>query len=290
LKSPGNKFSVPALFSDRQLREEVIKLVQTTCQKLPRNASISDIENCFPLRVYEDILPLDKDGAYIEEESKIVINKLVTSEERRQFTLYHELVHYLIRSDNDLYSYLHDAYPKTMHFDRTIELVCNIGAAELILPRENVRSLIAQKGFSLSLLLDLCQLGRVSGPAALIQLVECAPNQCYGVVCEHGILPIPADSNQKTFVDQSATNTLYILYEIWSPTVRYPIARFTRIPKDHMLFRNAPDQTIFKGKDRIPFRSGKNWQVPCEVCVFRNNIYALFHVTPPPDVQQPRLF
>ena len=277
------------LFSDRQLREQVIKLVQTACQKLPRNPSISDIESCFPIRVHEDNLPLDKDGAYIEQESKIVINKLVTSEERRQFTLYHELVHYMIRMDIDLYSYLHDAYPKTTDFDSTIELVCNIGAAELILPRENVRSLIDQKGFSLSLLLDLCQLGPVSGPAALIQLVECAPNQCYGIVCEHGILPILANSNQKTFVDQSPTNTLYILYAIWSPTVRYPIARFTQISRDHILSRNASDQTISKGKDRIPFRSGKNWQVPCEVCSFRNNIYGLFHVTPSPDVQQPRL-
>jgi len=280
---------VETLVSDRQLREQVIKLVQTACQKLPRYPSISDIESFFPLQVHEDNLPANKDGAYIEQESKIVINKLVTSEERRQFTLYHELVHYLIRLDNDLYSYLHDAYPKTTDFDRTIELVCNIGAAELILPRENVRSLIDQKGFSLSLLLDLCQLRPVSGPAALIQLVQYAPNRCYGVICEHGILPISANANQKAFVDQSPTDTLYILYAIWSPSSQYPIARFTRISKDHILFMNLSNQTIIKGKDRIPFRSGKNWQVPCEVCFFRNNVYGLFHATPPPNVQQPRL-
>ena len=176
-----------------------------------------------------------------------------------------------------------------MDFDQTVELVCNIGAAELILPRENVRSLITQKGFSLSLLLELCELGPVSGPAALIQLVGCAPNQCYGVVCEHGIPPILANSNQKTFVDQSPKNTLYILYAIWSPSAQYPIARFTRISKDHILFMKLSNQTIIRGKDRIPFRSGKNWQVPCEICVFRNNVYGLFHATPPPNVQQPRL-
>ncbi len=277
------------LFSDRQLREQVIKLVHTACQGLPRNPSISDIESRFPLRVHEENLPPDKDGAYIEEESKIVINKLVASEERRQFTLYHELVHYLIRLDDDLYSYLHDAYPKTSDFDRTIELICNVGAAELILPREHVRGLIDENGFSLNLLFDLCQSHLVSGPAALIQLVQCAPNQCYGVICEHGILPTSPNVNQKAFFDQSPVNTLYILYAIWSPSAQYPIARFTRIPKDHILFMHLSNQIIVKGKDRIPFRSGKNWQVPCEVSSFRNNVYGLFHVTPPPNIRQPSL-
>lgn len=280
---------MPTLFSDRELRERVIKLVQIAYQKLPRNPSISDIERCFPLRVYESDLPPDKDGAYIEQESKIVISKLVTSKERRQFTLYHELVHYLIRLDDDLYSYLHDAYSKTTDFDRTIELVCNIGAAELILPRANIRRLIDEKGFSLSLLFELCQLHPVSGPAALIQLVQNAPNQCYGVVCENGISPISANANQKAFVDQHPMHTLYILYAIWSPSAQYPIARFTQISKNHILTLSLANQTIIKGKDRIPFRSGKNWQVPCEVCFFRNNVYGLFHVTPPPDIQQPRL-
>jgi hypothetical protein len=281
---------VQTLLSDRQLREQVIQLVQTARQKLPRNPTVSDIENSFHLRVCEEDLPLIKDGAYVEQESKILINKLIKSKERRQFTLYHELVHYLIRLDDDLYSYLHDAYPKPDDFDRTIELVCNIGSAELILPREDVRSLISQKGFSLGLLLDLCQLGPVSGPAALIQLVECAPNRCYGIVCEHGSPPALTEVHQDTFIDQQQTVALYIIYATWSPTVQHPIARFTRISKDHLLSIGASSQEVIKGSARIPFRSGRNWQVPCEVCSFRDNTYGLFHVSPPPDLKQPRLF
>jgi hypothetical protein len=278
-----------ALLSDRQLREQVIKLTQTACQKLPRYPSISDIENCFSLKVVEGDLPIDKDGAYIEQESKIILNKLVTSDERRQFTLYHEVVHYLIRLDDDLYSYLHDAYPIATDFNRIVELLCNIGAAEIILPREYVRSLIDQRGFSLKLLLDLCQLNSVSGPAALIQLVQCAPNHCYGVICERGVIPTPENSNQEAFVHSSPTSAMYVLYAVWSPSAQYSIARFTRIPNDHILFRSSTNQMVIRGKDRIPFRSGKIWQVPCEICFFRNNIYGLFHAAPPPNVQQPRL-
>lgn len=276
--------------SDRQIRERVIKLVQVACQSLPKNPMIADIETKFALKVCDELLPPDKDGAYVEQESKIIISNRMTSKERRQFTLYHELVHYLIRLDDDLYSYLHDAYSDSDDFDRTIETLCNIGAAELILPREGVRDLIEKKGFSLGLLAELCELGLVSGPAALIQLVECAPNKCYGVVCEYGPLLSTMEADQLAFVDQEQTNALYIIYATWSPTVQYPIARFTRIAKDHLLFAAVSSQGIVKGRARIPFRSGTNWQVSCEARLFRGNIYGLFHVTAPPSTQQPRLF
>lgn len=276
--------------SDRQIRERVINLVHVACHQLPRNPTASHIESQFSLQVYDASLPADKDGAYVEQESKIIINNRITSTERRQFTIYHELVHHLIRLDDDLYSYLHDAYSDSDDFERTIETICNIGAAELILPRDDVRNLVEKSGFSLGLLPELCHSGTVSGPAALIQLVECAPNQCYGIICENGIVPSAGYNDQPSFIDQEQTKTLYILYATWSPAVKYPIARFTRIPKDHLLATGTSGQSIVKGIARIPFRSGTNWQTPCEVCSFRNNIYGLFHVTAPPNPEQPRLF
>ena len=278
------------LWSDSQLREQVVNLALKARQILPDLPSAADVEKCYPLTVQEDILPLDKEGAYIAQESKIIINKLITSTERRQFTLYHELVHHVIRQDDDLYSYLHDAYPNTSDFDRVIELVCNIGAAEIILPRETVRNLIDQKGLSLSLLPELCQSKAVSGPAALIQLVQYAPNQCYGVVCERGELSSIADSKQQAFLPNAASNGLYILYAMWSPSVKYALARFTTITSNHLLSQAANTQKLVKGMDRIPFRSGTDWQVPCEVVTFRNKVYGLFHVSQPQNPQQPRLF
>jgi len=276
--------------SDRQIRERVIMLVQGACHGLPKNPAISDIESHFGLHVRHESLPVDKDGAYIEADSKIIVNNRIKSKERRQFTLYHELVHYLIRLDDDLYSYLHDAYSDSDDFDRTIETLCNIGAAELIIPRQDVRDLIEKKGFSLGILAQICELGPISGPSALIQLVECAPNKCYGVVCENGPLTSSINVNQAAFVDPEPASGLYIIYAAWSPSVQYLLARFTRIAKDHLLFRALSSPGIVKGIARIPFRSGANWQVPCEVCLFRDNIYGLFHITAPPNTQQPKLF
>lgn len=276
--------------SDRQLRDQVINLVLIARGKLPNNPSASDIETCYSLQVNEESMPLDKEGAYIEDKAKIIINKLIKSEERRRFTLFHELVHHLIRLDGDLYSYLHEIYTDDAIFDRTIELLCNIGAAEFILPREQVREVIENEGFSLQLLLKFCEERKVSGPAALIQLIQCAPNKCYGVVCEYGLSATSNSVPQPAFVQQSTGQHLYILQAMWSPSAEYPIARFTRIPDDHILANGLLSKEAIRGVDRIPFRSGKDWRVPCEVQFFRQNVYGIFHASSPPNPMQPRLF
>lgn len=281
--------SNPTIISDRELREQVICLVQSARAGIPQNASEQAIGGKFGLEVTEGSLSNDKDGAYIENEAKIIINSIVTSEERKLFTLYHELVHYLIRQDDDLYSYLHETYPSSTDFDKTIELVCNIGAAEFILPRDKVRSYIEKDGFSLELVQKICHQGCVSGPAALIQLVQNAPHRCYGVVCEFGITPNTAIKNQQAFIQKQQINTLFILYAMWSPSARYSIARFTQIPKDHLLMQPMLEENLIKGKERIPFRSGKNWQVPAEATSFRGKVYGLFNVSLPPNHQQLRL-
>ena len=279
-----------SLLSERKLREQVISLVEHARQRLPNNFSIVDIEHCFGLQKVDEALPLGIDGVYIEGESKIIINKEITSQERQQFTLYHELVHHLIRKDADLYSYLHDTYNKNDNFDKTIELICNIGAAEFILPHDNVHELLNAEGFSLRLVPLLCQKRRVSGPAALIQLINCAPNPCYGVICEYGLSPIQTHHYQQTFSHKGPIHNLFILYAMWSLSAKYPLARWTTIPKEHLITLAHLEKRFVKGEDKIPFRSGRDWRVPCEAIFFRNNVYGLFNVTAPPDPQQPKLF
>ncbi len=275
--------------SDRQLRERIIDLVQAACSELPPSPAVSDLESKFGLTIAYEVLPIDKEGAFIEEKSKIIVNRLITSDERRQFTLFHELIHYLLRKDDDLYAYLHETYRNEDSFYKTIEYLCNIGAAEILLPRQTVREVIDRQGFSLELLINFCESRQVSGPAALIQLIQYAPNECYGVICEYGNPQNPTTVEQGAFVGKNTLPYLYIRYAIWSPSARYPMARFTRIPSNHILTSGLRDRNPIKGVDRIPFRSESDWKVPCEVQFFRGNVYGLFHASPPPSTIQPRL-
>ena len=67
------------------------------------------------------------------------------------------------------------------------------------------------------------------------------------------------------------------------------MARFTQIEKNHLLMHAYKQDDLIKGIDRIPFRSGTDWQAPAEAFSFRGKVYGLFNVSPPPNPQQLRL-
>lgn len=274
------------IISERQLHERIIYLVQRERRRILPGSSNEEIAKEFGLRLRVDTLPIGKEGAYIESDAKIILNCGITSVERLQFTFYHELVHHLIREDDDLYSDLNETYVSDADFDKAIEKFCNIGAAELILPRDIVRSSITNNGFSINLVPQLCLAHRVSGPAALIQLVQYAPDRCFGVVCEHGLSPIMERQNQKVFFHLTQAESLYILYAMVSPGQKYSLARWTVISKNHLLAMAYETKNYAEGIDRIPFRSRKEWLAQCQALFFRGNVYGLFIIESPPSNQQ----
>lgn len=277
------------LISERELRERVLALVDSARSQLPAGAAPERAAQHFGLQVRSGDLPIRQDGAYLEDSRTIVINRIVTSKERRRFTFYHELVHHIIRQVDDLYSYLHEAYAEPARFESVIELLCNVGAAEFIIPRDQVRGLIELEAFTLTHLPRLCTNRAVSAPAALIQLVQCAPHRCYGVVCKVGVPPTSTLNAQQALMPKPTNPSLYILYATWSPSARYSIARYTSLPSDHLLSQAYQDRGFISGEDRIPFRSGIDWRVPCETMYFRGKCYGVFNANPPPNPDQPRL-
>lgn len=278
------------LIPDRELRELVIELASRERKKLTERPTRTEIQEIFNVTIVESQLFDGQDGAYDSGSKKIILNSLVSSSERKQFTLFHELIHHLLRRDDELYAYLHETYRDNNSFVRTVELLCNIGAAEFILPRERVRGAIQNDQFSLTLVPELCKTPFVSGPAALFQLIQNAPHRCYAVVCDVGLRPSKNQSNQVAFLKRQNVSGLFIQYAIWSPSANYSIARFTTIPKDHILNNGLNSTELIKSKDRIPFRSGKEWPVDCEVLKFRGSVYGLFNVEAPPNYQQMQLF
>ncbi|MDF1500750.1 MAG: ImmA/IrrE family metallo-endopeptidase [Anaerolineales bacterium] len=275
--------------SESELRGCVIDLVDAARAQVPAGITPEEAVRRFGLRIRLGDLPDGKDGVYIKDSKTIVISQVVTSKERRNFTCYHEFVHHLVRQEDELYSYLHETYSGPGKFEGVIELLCNIGAAELIIPRRKVRALIEAEGFTLAHLPRLCSDRDVSAPAALIQLVQCAPHRCYGVVCEEGVPPTSIPTGQQALMPKPSKPSLYILYAAWSPSAKYSIARYTILPGDHLLAQSYRDRCLISGEERIPFRSGNEWRVPCETMYFRGKGYGVFNAIPPPNPDQPRL-
>lgn len=274
--------------SDRELRQRIVKLVAATRLRLPEVPTTKDIEEIFGLEVSIDTLPQGKEGAYVS--NRIILNKLTTSAERRRFTLFHELVHHLIREEEDLLSDLHETYRDNSAFEKAVEMLCNVGAAEFILPMSKVKELTQEQPFSLNLIPILCAQNDASGPATLIQLIQSAYHECYAVICDVGIPPISTDARQGSFAGQVQSPALFIQLAIWSPGARYSLARYTPIRKHHLLQEGITAEKLIKGKDSIPFKSGTVWEVDCEVLRFRSSVYGLFNAEPPLSHLQRSLF
>src|SRR6185295_12498409 len=101
------------------------------------------------LTVRELELPLDE-GQYLPDFGLIVVDPRVSDPDRLNFTFYHEVSHHLIRQDDELYSFLDQYAPGDKAFKTTLEAFCNIGAAEFLIPSQDVRNIIATEGFSVT--------------------------------------------------------------------------------------------------------------------------------------------
>jgi len=225
----------------------------------------------------------------------VVLDTTSSDEERLNFTFFHEIVHHLIRSDNEIYAFIDKVATQNDDLKNIKERLANIGAAEFLLPGKDIKDAINKNSFSIKLILELDKKYPASKPAIAIQLARQAIHKCFVIVCEYG--PIPnKDTKQPELIKQervSETNYLHIRYAASSPTNNYSIGSYAIIPKSHILndiYKNK--LPLAKGKDIIPFRSGTDWSVPCEGIFYKGKVYAVFNIEspPPPASLQPELF
>jgi len=161
---------------------------------------------------------------------------------RVEFTIFHEIMHYLLDEDGTLIEYYTTRLRRNARaYHAAIERCCQQGAAEFVLPRARVQTTVAAEGFTPHLVGLLAERAGVSFAAAAIQLAQCAPVECYVVLCHHG----PAG----LVVDYAPTNG------------RYPLARSSPIPDDHPLARSWRAHGPAAGWSYVPFPSGK--RIPC---------------------------
>ena len=273
--------------SVNDMETHVIKLVRNAVGKYASTKSLPFNQICavLGLDVKEGRLPPKVDG--ILQGRTILINSRIQNKERKQFTRFHEITHHLINEDEELIAMLHDMpWSRDDEYEKQLERLCNIGAAEFLMPREEFTKLYKEQGFNVKLIPFAVNHFGSSAIATTIQLAQVAPNSCIIAICECGLIPNETARSQRHLFDgenHTPKPKLHAVYSASSPAAKYGLARDTNIPDDHLIYQAFLEAQPLEGESYVPFRTGKKMPCNCEALPDGDRVYVLFHWGPPPN-------
>jgi len=200
----------------------------------------------------------ERDGAYDPEHGVILINQ-THSPQRQRFTLAHEISHALLLGDEDLLSDLHDTFDGD-DLENAIETLCNVGAATILIPDDDLRAALERHGISGQVIADVARRADVSAPVALYALSDFVRTPAIFAVCGtngHG-------------------KTLTVLNSASTGSMRYSLSPGTLIPEGHPVDTAYRTGLPIEEASFFPFRSGK--RMPAYVSAFplRNRVLSAF--------------
>ena len=272
------------------MKSRVLELVWNTALKFSsiENPNFDEVCSGLGLDVKEGSLPDGIDGG--QWGATIIINSQIKNEERKRFTRFHELMHYLIEKDGDLIAKLRKlTCNQKDEYDRQVEILCNIGAAEFLMPSETFTKLYEKEGFNVKLIPFAANYFKSSPIAATIQLAQVAPSKCIIAICERGLGSNETVSQACLFGGENIApkRKLHVIYSAPSPTTKYWLAKYTEIPGDHLINQAFLQTQPIEARSYIPFRSGKKMPCHCEALADGNRVYVLFHLSAPPTPISP---
>jgi len=115
--------------------------------------------------------PLAGRDGLLDPSRRTILVAAEQSPRRQRFTLAHEVMHHLIEQDGDILSDLHEAYAGPA-LEQALERLCNLGAAEMLLPGAEVARALAAAGPNPRLVWELADRFGVSEPAAAVALAR----------------------------------------------------------------------------------------------------------------------
>ncbi len=279
------------LMPEAQLEDMICVQVAAIKMQYPCWADPEQLCEQLEIRVGYGSIGLAQEGAAFAD--AIMLDPTAGVPARRRFTFYHEIVHHLLRRNDELYSIINDQYVSDELLTSISERLCNVGAAEFLLPRATVRSLYQEEGFSVALIAALSQPGTVSRVAACAQLTFCTPHTCLALVCRKDIISATAGLPLQEFAAKPpAREIVKVAAAFRSRKMKYTCASGTVISSDHLLaqaFQTNEGERL-QDKAPIPFKSGSRWEVACEAVRLGNQVFAFFHVDAPPTSTRDQLY
>jgi Zn-dependent peptidase ImmA (M78 family) len=216
----------------------------------------------------------DKDGAYDPERNVVFLSKKA-SPERQRFTMAHEVTHFLILADDDFLSDLHDAY-EGEHLEENIEVLCNIGASEILVPQAELEQVLERYGASARALHKICQTFGVSRPAACVAMIEHLSEAAIVAVCR---------AKGKTQIRREAlhggenpSRSLEVSFASKTDGVKYSLAVGSQIPPDHPIYTALETGLPIEEQSYVPFKSGKKMPALVDAHPDGSVVFVVFRV------------
>lgn len=203
----------------------------------------------------------ERDGAYDPEHGVILVNG-AHSRERQRFTLAHEVSHALLLGDEDLLSDLHDTFEGDA-LEHAIETLCNVGAATILIPDEDLRAAVERFGVSGQTIADVARRADVSAPVALYALADFVRTPAIFAVCA---VNGGGQATSRGRAQATVGPPVLVQHSAATASMRYSLSPGTPIPDGHPIDTAYRTGLPIDEASFFPFRSGK--RMPAFVSAF----------------------
>jgi Zn-dependent peptidase ImmA (M78 family) len=148
------------------------------------------LASCLGIKVHSDQLGPGHDACIfpVKSQQLEIIFNTECPPTRQNFSIFHEIIHTLFP---DGYEMIRHRYQRREKFDpdREVEYLCDVGAAELLLPQETFRLDLHREGFGLDALPPLRERYAASREAIIRRMVQLGESASAAVFLEHRLKP-----------------------------------------------------------------------------------------------------
>lgn len=262
----------------RSMRAYVIRLVRQLKNEhcLPDRPSVPEVIKAMGLpKPVFGAPPQGQDGFRVDDQ--IVINPLVTCRERREFTGFHEITHILIERDGEVESQLLEyTHAESDGFHWTVEDLCQVGAAEFIMPSDKFAAYMEGKNWTVDAIHGAASVFSASTIATAFQFALRNPDPCTVLVAEPAGFT-QADQPLLAGGDDSISSApLTVTYCVHNDN-SYPMCRNVLIPHDHVIAYVWRDGAVRTARARGWYKKGESYPMECYAARYGNRVVAAFY-------------
>ena len=243
--------------SERQLAEHLVQRIDGI-RGGADDLSLDALFALLQIRRIDACPPNGQDGLYVEANRTVFINPAIRTPERRRFTAYHEVTHAIVADDTLLQEELAEMCPDDQSERLVVEMLCNVGAAEFIIPRARFVPFIRGFDSPLGCVATACDEFRgASLPAVAQQIAQYSETPGMVLICAEE--PIRCQGGWRS----ACRHVQYAFLPPWPRSARYRPRpkRFQVLRPDHPLSAMFDRPQPFSGEAYYPYDTDR--RIPC---------------------------